>query len=33
MRNIKTFEYLKPIDEKEVLIKPFIKKESKNENV
>ncbi len=27
------FEYLKNIDEKEILIKDFIKKEVKNENI
>lgn len=32
MRNQKENEYLKPIDEKEILVKDFLKKELKNEN-
>ena len=32
MRNEKGFEYLKNTDEREVLVKNFIKKDIKNEN-
>lgn len=33
MRNQKEFEYLKNVDEREVLVKDFKKKEIRNENV